>query len=98
MAEDVHKAQDPLESGAGDDRHAGHVGADGEAVAAGRELAVLDAVPRPEEREAVKLPMYSTRGTTPGLRGCWALNKAGEPCGAARRADTDYCNVHSGRP
>ena len=24
------------------------------------------------------------------------MNKAGEPCGAARRADGDYCNAHSG--
>jgi len=63
----------------------------------GRELAVLPAVPDAEEREGVSLPTHSTRGTAPGLRGCWALNKAGEPCGAARRADTDYCNVHSGR-
>ena len=30
------------------------------------------------------------------MRGCWALNKLGEPCGAARRAEGDYCNAHSG--
>lgn len=42
------------------------------------------------------LPRFSTRGTAPGHRGCWATNKLGEPCGAARRADSDYCNAHSG--
>ena len=57
---------------------------------------VLPAVPLAEEREGVKLPVYSTRGTAPGLRGCWAVNKQGEPCGAARRADSDYCGAHSG--
>ena len=62
----------------------------------GRELAVLPAVPDAEEREGVSLPTHSTRGTAPGLRGCWAVNKQGDPCGAARRADSDYCNAHSG--
>jgi hypothetical protein len=49
-----------------------------------------------ETREELQLPRYSTRGTAPGLRGCWATNRQGEPCGAARRADSDYCNAHSG--
>lgn len=50
----------------------------------------------PAEGTGVSLPAHSTRGTAPGQRGCWALNKQGEPCGAARRADSDYCNAHSG--
>jgi hypothetical protein len=62
----------------------------------GSELTVLPAVPRAEEREGVSLPTHSTRGTAPGLRGCWAVNKSGDPCAAARRADSDYCNAHSG--
>lgn len=41
-------------------------------------------------------PFHGSRGTTPGHRGCWALNRAGEPCGAARRADSEFCNAHSG--
>ena len=57
---------------------------------------VLDAVPHAEDVQAVKQPMHSVRGTTPGHRGCWALNKHGDPCGAARRADSDYCNAHTG--
>jgi len=62
----------------------------------GTELTVLPAVPHAEDAQAVKQPTHSTRGTTPGLRGCWAVNKHGDPCGAARRADGDYCNAHSG--
>jgi hypothetical protein len=42
------------------------------------------------------LPAWSTRGDAPGPHGCWALNKRGEPCRAARRGDGDYCNAHSG--
>jgi hypothetical protein len=57
---------------------------------------VLDVVPPEESHEELQLPRYSTRGTAPGLRGCWATNRQGEPCGAARRADSDYCNAHSG--
>jgi hypothetical protein len=41
-------------------------------------------------------PRYGTRGEAPGPRGCWAINRAGEPCGAAKRGDSDYCNAHSG--
>lgn len=96
MQGDIRSEHDPPESGADDVGHAGQVAGDGEAVTPGRELAVLDAVPLAEEREGVSLPTHSTRGTAPGLRGCWALNKAGEPCGAARRAEGDYCNAHSG--
>jgi hypothetical protein len=91
----MRDGDDVLESGEHDPRHDGHVGADGEAVAVGPPLAVLDAVPHVEKRE-LSLPTHSTRGTAPGLRGCWATNKRGDPCGAARRADGDYCNAHSG--
>ena len=45
---------------------------------------------------ALVLPAHSTRGSAPGPRGCWALNSKGEPCGAAKRGDGDYCNAHSG--
>jgi hypothetical protein len=62
----------------------------------GTELVVLPAVPPAEGTEEVKPPTHSVRGTAPGLRGCWALNKQQQPCGAARRADGDYCNAHSG--
>jgi len=47
-------------------------------------------------REEPKAPAHGVRAESPGPRGCWALNKRGEPCGAARRADGDYCNAHSG--
>jgi hypothetical protein len=57
---------------------------------------VLVAAPLAESQEEPKAPAHSTRGAAPGLRGCWALNKHGDPCGAARRADGDYCNAHSG--
>lgn len=96
MQGDARGPDDTPESGGHDAGHDGHVDADGEAVAASPPLAVLDAVQSAEEREGVKLPTHSTRGTTPGLRGCWALNRQGDPCGAARRADGDYCNCHSG--
>ena len=55
------------------------------------------AAPHGEPREAeLALPRYSTRGAAPGPRGCWALNRDGDPCGAAVRKDGDYCNAHSG--
>jgi hypothetical protein len=57
---------------------------------------VLPAVLPAEDTQAVKQPMYSTRGTEPGLRGCWAVSKAGSPCAAPRRGDSEYCNSHSG--
>jgi hypothetical protein len=42
-------------------------------------------------------PVHSTRSETPGPRGCWAISKTtGEPCGAAKRNDSDYCNAHAG--
>jgi hypothetical protein len=41
-------------------------------------------------------PVHGTRGDAPGPRGCWALKHSGEACGAARRADSDFCNAHSG--
>lgn len=63
-------------------------------------VASVPAVPlaasQEEPQEAAKLPVHSTRGAAPGLRGCWALNKAGDPCGAPRRGDSDYCSAHSG--
>jgi len=70
-------------------------GAEGEEPALGAS-AVLDAEPHAETQEEPKAPTHSVRGSTQGLRGCWALNKHGDPCGAARRADSDYCNAHSG--
>lgn len=56
----------------------------------------LDAVLHSETQEEPKAPAHSTRGTAPGPRGCWALNRQGQPCGAARRAEGDYCMAHSG--
>ena len=41
-------------------------------------------------------PRYGTRADSPGPRGCWATKRDGTPCGAARRADGDFCNAHSG--
>lgn len=41
-------------------------------------------------------PFHGSRGSEPGHRGCWALNTRGDPCGAARRGDSDFCNAHSG--
>lgn len=41
-------------------------------------------------------PFTGTRGDSPGPRGCWAVKKSGDPCGAARRSDGDFCNAHSG--
>ena len=43
------------------------------------------------------LPVYGTHSDEPGPRGCHALKRNGELCGAARRADSAYCNAHSGR-
>lgn len=56
----------------------------------------LPAAPLADSQEAASLPTWSTRGAAPGPRGCWATNKHGDPCSAARRADGDYCNAHSG--
>lgn len=56
----------------------------------------LPAAPLADSQEVASLPVWSTRGAAPGPRGCWALNKRGEPCGSARRAEGDYCNAHSG--
>lgn len=62
----------------------------------GGELVHIDSV-RPLTRpEAFTAPVYGVRADSPGPRGCWSLNKRGEPCSAARRADSDYCNAHSG--
>lgn len=41
-------------------------------------------------------PFHGTRGTAPGPRGCWAINKAGLPCASPRRGDSEFCNSHSG--
>jgi hypothetical protein len=49
-----------------------------------------------DERPDVPPPFHSTRSPVQGARGCWALAKSGEPCGAAKRHDGDYCNSHSG--
>lgn len=54
------------------------------------------AEPLADSAQGVSLPAWSTRGSAPGPRGCWALNKHGDPCGSARRAEGDYCNAHSG--
>jgi hypothetical protein len=43
-----------------------------------------------------KAPAWTARGSAPGPRGCWAINKAGLPCSAPVRSDGDYCNSHSG--
>jgi len=43
-----------------------------------------------------KAPAWTVRGSAPGPRGCWAINKAGLPCSAPVRSDGDYCNSHSG--
>lgn len=48
------------------------------------------------ERDQVAQPAWGTRGDSPGKRGCWALTKAGRPCAAAVRGDSDYCNAHAG--
>lgn len=73
-------------------------GAPAESLTPAAEPADLDAAPLAETQEAVplELPAHSTRGAAPGPRGCWALNRRGEPCGAARRAAGDYCLAHSG--
>lgn len=41
-------------------------------------------------------PFHGSRGTAPGPRGCWAINKAGFPCSAPVRSDGEFCNAHSG--
>jgi hypothetical protein len=45
---------------------------------------------------APQQPFHGTRGAAPGPRGCWAIASHGSPCAAARRADSDFCNAHSG--
>jgi hypothetical protein len=52
--------------------------------------------PLADSAQGVSLPAWSTRGAAPGLRGCWALNRQGQPCGAPRRGEGDYCSAHSG--
>ena len=46
--------------------------------------------------EDVPQPKHSVRSDTPGARGCWARAKSGDPCGAAKLRDGDYCAAHSG--
>jgi len=82
------EALDVIEHGTG---HAAH-----DATPRTRLSTALVASRPAETAQGVKLPHLSTRGDAPGPRGCWALNKRGEGCGAARRADSDYCNAHSG--
>ena len=60
------------------------------------ESAGTEPVPTDSVQEAVKQPAYGVRADSPGPRGCWALKRDETPCGAARRADGDYCNAHSG--
>lgn len=59
-------------------------------------IAQSNGAPHADSQEAVKQPAWSTRGAAPGLRGCWALNRQGQPCGAPRRNDGEYCSAHSG--
>jgi hypothetical protein len=47
--------------------------------------------------EGPQQPRWGTRADSPGPRGCWALTKAGRACASIRRADSDFCNAHSGR-
>lgn len=60
------------------------------------ELVALPTEPLAPSQEELKLPRHGTRGSAPGPRGCWAVKRNGEPCGAASRNDSDYCNAHSG--
>lgn len=46
--------------------------------------------------EAVSQPVYGVRAQQPGPRGCWALKRDGNHCGAAKRKDSDFCTAHSG--
>jgi hypothetical protein len=49
------------------------------------------------EPHSLPQPFHSTRGTAPGPRGCWAMSKrTGQPCSAAKRSDSDFCNAHTG--
>jgi len=56
----------------------------------------LHASPHSDSQEEPKAPAWSVRGDAPGLRGCWAVNKRSEPCGAPVLKDSDYCSAHSG--
>ena len=56
----------------------------------------LPTSPLADSQEEPKAPAWSVRGDAPGPRGCWALNKHGDPCGAPRRNSGDYCGAHSG--
>ena len=47
-------------------------------------------------QEEPKAPAHGTRGTARGLRGCWAVNKRGEPCAAPSLKERDYCSAHLG--
>lgn len=82
--------------GADDAAHDAHAGRDDYVVMNGNGHVDLDAELLADSAQGVVLPAWSTRGSAPGPRGCWATNKHGEPCGAARRAEGDYCNAHSG--
>jgi len=59
------------------------------------ELLGADSTP-PHSPASLPQPVHGVRGEQPGTRGCWAVNKRGEPCGAARRAEGDFCNAHAG--
>ena len=54
-------------------------------------------VPTDSVQEAVKQPAYGVRADSPGPRGCWALKRDGDPCGAAPWKGEDYCTAHLGR-
>ena len=56
----------------------------------------LPTSPLADSHEEPSAPVWSVRGDAPGLRGCWAVNRQGEPCGAPRRNDSEYCSAHSG--
>lgn len=53
-------------------------------------------VPTDSVQEELPAPAYGVRGDAPGPRGCWAVKRNGEPCGAAPRRGEPYCNGHSG--
>jgi len=66
------------------------------------ETELVDASPDGERQDGageaeIEQPFHSTRSSSPGPRGCWAISKTtGLPCGAARRHGEDFCNAHAG--
>jgi len=41
-------------------------------------------------------PFHGVRGDAPGPKGCWAITRAGSPCGAAALHGGDFCFAHAG--